>query len=87
MTKTTKTTTSKFVCVHRSSYTDNAFGLHAATCAQGIKKDVRENAGHVTSIDAQSVEEALDIVIDSEMIEMGYTHDHVDVHPCCKRVK
>lgn len=67
--------------------------LHAAGCSD-IKqelKGIRTDSGFPAEIgetfDAENLEEALNHVIDEEMIEMGYTHDAVKVNPCCHKIK
>ncbi len=73
----------KYAFVNRSCYRDTPFSLHSEGC-RDISKDIRVNDGHLTIIEAETIDAALDIIIDPELVEMGYDHGHVRVYPCCK---
>lgn len=63
--------------------TDGNWHLHRFGCAD-VQRRERKQANSITHFDAANLAAALDEIVDADMREMGYTHDHVDVYPCAK---
>ena len=59
------------------------FALHRTGCRDIERREKPEFAAQKID-EYETVAEALNDIIDAEMIEMGYTHDDVQVYPCTK---
>lgn len=61
-----------------------SFTVHAAGC-RDIKREADKRSASTFTFSAESVTDALDVIIDEELIEMGYSHRDVKVHNCCRK--
>lgn len=83
MNTSSKTKPTKFATVMRSSYRDASMAIHAAGCSD-LHRERTDHGGVVTIVEG-TVEEALENLLDAELVEMGYTAHDVKVYPCCSK--
>jgi len=63
--------------------TDGQFKIHRTGCRETRTPLFRfHNEWHYEKFD--TVREAVNGILDEEIVEMGYGIDHIDVLPCCK---
>lgn len=75
----------KYALCYRSNYRDENMSIHAEGCSDIERSEKREYGANVSIHEAASAEEARDeIMLDSELKEMGYTDEHVKIYPCCR---
>jgi hypothetical protein len=75
-----------YVALYHSSSTKETMALHRAGCAD-IKRDAERHGSNLQDIEAEDVTAALDVMVDDELTEMGYTHNDVRVYPCTDKPK
>jgi hypothetical protein len=73
----------KLTLCYRSMYRDQNLAIHASGCSD-LAKERDEHGAHFDEGDYRSVSNALEHMLDPEMVEMGYDRSHVKVYPCCK---
>jgi hypothetical protein len=74
----------KFTALYHSSSTQEGMSLHAAGC-RDIKRERDAHGSNTQPIEADTVTEALNVMVDDELQEMGYDHNDVKVHNCTRR--
>jgi len=78
-------TQARFIGVVRSVYRDYSMSVHSAGC-RDIRKDCSDHDGHTVELVADTADEAVKVMLDDELREMGYGPEHVKVLPCARRV-
>lgn len=73
----------KLLCLTRSVYKDYGFVIHRADC-RDIAKTEEPLHGAMRIGEADTIKEAMALILDEEITEMGFTTNDVKVFPCCK---
>jgi hypothetical protein len=77
----------KLTLCNRSISKDHQMAIHRAGCVDVARTEIPRWGASVQDVEVGCVSEAMGILLDAELVEMGYTADHVKVYPCCKGAK
>ena len=74
-----------FTAVYPEStgWNEDSFSLHAVGC-RAAEREHRHRGGTVQTFEAASLDDALGVVIDEELAEIGYSAADVRIHRCAR---
>lgn len=73
-----------YTILNHSLIRDEIASVHRTGC-RDIRRESREHGSSLHVVEATDGEDAADLWIDDEMVDLGYTVRDVKVHPCCGR--
>jgi len=71
----------KLVALSRQLYRDCPFAIHRAGCRDIAQREVPYH-GSVQVGRAATVQAAIDLILDEEIVAMGWTADDIRIFPC-----